>query len=189
MPSAPIVLTMENVKPVETYHVSRIYRDDLHGILISEGDVKSRVERMAGELNDAFANSEPYVTPIMDGSLPFFHDLFYGRRFDRRFRLNTQQLSRYGMSGSTSTQKTQRTGRDLRDIQSRDVLVVEDIVDEGYTLQDYLEELKQHKPNSVQVVALLSKSSRRKVEVPIHFLGFEIPDLFVVGYGLDFKEA
>jgi hypoxanthine phosphoribosyltransferase len=189
MPSQPIVLTEKDVKPVDTYHVSRIYRDDLHGILISEGEVGSRIERMAGELNDAFASTEPYITPIMDGSLKFFHDLFYSRHFDRRFRLNTQQLSRYGMGGATSAQKTQRTGRNLCDIRGRDVLVVEDIVDEGYTMQDYLEELRQHEPNSIQVVALLSKRSRRKAEVPIDFLGFQIPDLFVVGYGLDFKEA
>lgn len=188
MPSEPIIISEKDMKPVNAYHVSRIYRDDLLGILISVGEVKSRVDRMAGELNDHYAGTEPYVTPIMNGSLKFFHDLFYRGHFDRPFQFNMQQLSRYGMEGASSAQKTVRTGKDLAEVRGRDVLVVEDIVDEGYSLRDYLLELHYHGPNSVHVAALLSKPERRQVEVLINFLGFEIPNMFVVGYGLDFME-
>lgn len=154
--------------------------------LIAEADIALRVDALAGEINAFFHGTEKLVVVgLLRGSFIFIADLV--RRLHVPVEIDFIEASSYG--NDTTSSREVRILKDLRgEIEGRDVLVVEDIVDTGHTLSHVLAILATRKPRRLEVCALLSKPSRREVDVPVRWIGFEIPDAFVVGYGIDYAQ-
>lgn len=159
-------------------------REDLAQILISEEEIQARVAEMGAAISADYAGKELVVVGILKGAAMFTADLF--RHITIPASLDFMRITSYAGTRSTGVH---RVLLDLEyELDGKHVLVVEDIVDTGLTVRFLLEYLGTRRPASLKVAALLDKPSRRKVEVPIHYRGFAIPDLFVVGMGLDFNE-
>jgi len=154
-------------------------------VLIAAEVLEQRVAEMAAQINRDYAKSERFIcVGVLKGSVFFLVDLV--KRLDLPVAIDFFQTASYG--GGTSPGEV-RIRKDLDlPVRDADVLLVEDIVDTGYTLRTILDLLRWRGARSVKLCALLDKVSRREVEVPIDYRGFEIEDLFVVGYGLDFAE-
>ncbi len=159
---------------------------DIERVLISETEIQTHVSKLADQISADYAdNGQLVVVGILKGSYIFLADLT--RRLTVPHRVDFMALSSYGQT--TTATGAVRIIMDLRvDIEGRHVLVVEDIIDSGYTLHYLLELLRTRHPASVRSCVLLSKPDRRQIDVEIDYLGFEIPDVWVVGYGLDFAE-
>jgi hypoxanthine phosphoribosyltransferase len=160
---------------------------DLQEILWSEADLQARVRALGAEIARDFPNRAPgreiLVVGVLTGSVLFCADLV--RAIDVHAQLDFIAVSSYG--DRTSSSGVVRLIKDLdRDISGRDVILVEDIVDTGLTLNYLLETLHARQPASLSVCALLDKSAARRCEVPLRYVGFNCPDAFVVGYGLDY---
>jgi hypoxanthine phosphoribosyltransferase len=154
--------------------------------MISAAEIAARVETLAAGINAHFAGTEKLVVVgLLRGSYVFIADL--ARKLDLPVEVDFIEASSYG-----DTMESSREVRILKDLRSPieglDVLVVEDIVDTGHTLKHVLKLLATRKPNRLEVCALLSKPSRREVEIRAKWIGFEIPDEFVVGYGIDYAQ-
>ncbi len=154
--------------------------------MITADEIAARVEVLAAGINAHFAGTEKLVVVgLLRGSYVFIADL--ARKLDLPVEVDFIEASSYG-SGTESSREV-RILKDLRSpIEGLDVLVVEDIVDTGHTLKHVLKLLATRKPNRLEVCALLSKPSRREVEIRARWIGFEIPDEFVVGYGIDYAQ-
>ena len=154
--------------------------------LISAKAIAARVEGLAREISDFYAGTDKLVVVgLLRGSFVFIADLV--RELDLPVEVDFLEVSSYG--NSTESSREVRVLKDLRgEIEGRDVLVVEDIVDTGHTLKRVLEFLATRRPARLEVCALLDKPSRREVEVKAKWVGFEIPDAFVVGYGIDYAQ-
>lgn len=154
-------------------------------VLISEKQIKARIEELGAQIARDYAGRNPLLIGVLKGACLFLSDLM--RAIDIHLGIEFMAISSYGMSTRTSGEV--RILKDLGvPVEGRDILVVEDIVDTGLTLSYLLANLKSRGAASVKLVALLDKLERREREVPIDYLGFQIPDHFVVGYGLDFAE-
>ena len=157
----------------------------MKSILITQDELNVRVLELGRQISDTYRGSVPLLVSILKGGVVFLTDLM--RAVSIPHHIDFLQLSSY--AGRTTTTGTVRLLSDLAtDIAGRDVLIVEDIIDTGLTLNYLLKQLEIRQPQSLRVCALLSKKGVRKVDVPIDFLGFEIPNEFVVGYGLDYEE-
>ena len=154
--------------------------------LISAKAVAARVEGLAREISASFAGTDKLVViGLLRGSFIFIADLV--RELDLPVEVDFLEVSSYG--DATESSREVRILKDLRGkIEGRDVLVVEDIIDTGHTLTRVLEILQTRKPARLEVCALLDKPSRREVAVKARWIGFEIPDAFVVGYGIDYAQ-
>ncbi len=154
--------------------------------LISAKTIAARVEDLASEISAHFADTDKLiVVGLLRGSFVFIADLV--RELDLPVEVDFIEASSYG--NSTESSREVRILKDLRgEIEGRDVLVVEDIVDTGFTLSHVLAILKTRNPKRLAVCALLDKPSRREVDVRATWTGFEIPDEFVVGYGIDYAQ-
>ena len=154
-------------------------------IFIAREQIRQKVAEIAEQIRQDYANKNPLLIGVLKGSFVFLSDLI--RLLDMPLEIDFIRISSYG-SGKESLGKIEITC-DLRTpIRDRDVLVVEDIVDTGLSLSSLLDRLRQEKPASIRLCALLDKPSRRKTPIHIDYLGLTIPDRFVVGYGLDFDE-
>ncbi len=155
-------------------------------VVVGRSDIEAMVDRLASELERDIRGREPVFIGVLKGCVYFFTDLT--RRLSAAMEMDFIQVSSYGRSTTTSGSVV--LVKDITiDVRGRDIYLVEDIVDTGTTLTDVVKLLEARHPRSIQVVSLLSKPSRREVEVEIAFLGTEIDDLFVVGYGLDYGEV
>ena len=154
--------------------------------LISAKAIAARIEEMAAEIGTTFADSKKLVVVgLLRGSFMFIADLV--RELDLPVEVDFIETSSYGDSMHSSREV--RILKDLRgEIKNKDVLVVEDIVDTGHTLQHVIKLLKSREPARLLVCALLDKPARREVDVQADLVGFEIPDEFVVGYGIDYAQ-
>ncbi len=154
--------------------------------LISAKAIAARVEALAKEISTHYADTDKLVVVgLLRGSFIFIADLV--RELDLPVEVDFMEASSYG--NSTVSSREVRILKDLRgEIAGRDVLVVEDIVDTGYTLKHVLEILETRHPRRMEVCALLNKPSRRETEVNARWVGFDIPDEFVVGYGIDYGQ-
>jgi len=170
-------------EPAQTGPDGRAYVIDQ---MISAKSIAARVESLADEIEAHFAGTDKLiVVGLLRGSFVFIADL--ARELKLPVEIDFIEASSYG-AGMKSSREV-RILKDLRgEIEGRDVLVVEDIVDTGFTLHHVLHLLRARKPRRLEVCALLDKPSRREVEVPVRFVGFEIPDEFVVGYGIDYAQ-
>lgn len=154
--------------------------------LISAKAIAARIEALCHEIRREFANTDKLVVVgLLRGSFVFIADLV--RELDLMVEVDFLEASSYG-DGMESTREV-RILKDLRGaIEGRDVLVVEDIVDTGFTLSHVIQLLESRKPARLRTIALLDKPSRREVDVTADWTGFEIPDEFVVGYGIDYAQ-
>ncbi len=157
--------------------------DDATGeILVTSDDLQRRVAELGVEISRDYANRDLVMIGVLKGAIVFMADLM--RHITIPCELDFMAVSSYG--SSTDSSGVVRILKDLdASIEGRDVLIVEDIIDSGLTLQYLLRSLRAREPASLEVCALLTKPERRRVELPTRYVGFEIPNRFVVGYGLD----
>lgn len=154
-------------------------------ILITTQDLNRRIMELGRELSDHYRGRLPLLVSVLKGGVVFLTDLM--RAISIPHHIDFLQLSSY--AGGTESSGTVRLLSDLgTSITNRDVVLVEDIVDTGLTLSYLMKQLEIRSPRSLRVCTLLSKTEARRVQVPIDYLGFEIPNEFVVGYGLDYQE-
>jgi hypoxanthine phosphoribosyltransferase len=160
------------------------WRRDIGRVLISERQIARRVRELSGEIQRDFAGRETVVVSLLSGTVMFLADLM--RRLTLPMRLDFIGVSSYG-PGTTSGELV--FTKELRlDVRGRDVLLVDDILDTGRTLTKVLAKLRALKPRRIKICVLLDKAARRVEPVQADYAGFEIPDYFVVGYGMDFGE-
>ena len=161
--------------------------DDIDEVLIDEAAIQRRVQELGAEISSKYNSGEPLVlVSVLKGSLVFVADLM--RSISRNVVIDVMEVSSYG-GGNTESSGTVRILKDLSGtIEGRDVLIVEDIIDTGLTLNYLTGYLGGKSPRSIRIVTLLNKPARRLVNLNVDWTGFEIPDKFVVGYGLDFGE-
>ena len=154
--------------------------------MISAKAIAARIEELAREIQEEFADAEKLVVVgLLRGSFVFIADLV--RELDMNVEVDFIETSSYGDTMESSREV--RILKDLRgDIEGRDVLLVEDIVDTGHTLAHVLTLLKNRRPHKLRTIALLDKPSRREAPITADWIGFEIPDEFVVGYGIDYAQ-
>jgi hypoxanthine phosphoribosyltransferase len=154
-------------------------------ILVQPDDLKAKVREIGGQISADYAERDLLLVCVLKGAVFFLADLM--RHIDIPCEVDFMAVSSYG--SETDSSGVVRILKDLdRPIAGRDVLIVEDIVDSGLTLQYLLRNLGSRQPASLEVCALLTKPERRKVELPTRYVGFEIPDKFAIGYGLDVAE-
>ena len=158
---------------------------DIQEVLISTEQLRQRVAEMARQITEDYAGRTPIVIGILRGSFIFMADLV--RQLDLPVVLDFMSASSYGAQTMSSGLVDIRL--DLsEDIAGRDVIVIEDILDTGNTLSKIIKELEGRKPASIAICTLLDKPERRKKDIKADYVGFTIPDAFVVGYGLDYDQ-
>lgn len=162
------------------------YKEFLEEILIDADQLQRRIAELGAEISRDYAGKELHLVCILRGGVIFLADLM--RQITLPHTIDFMAVSSYGRGARQSTGHVRITLDLKENIQGRDVLLVEDIVDSGFTIASVLELLATRHPHSMQVCALLDKVERRKIDVPIHYRGFAIPDKFVFGYGLDLDE-
>ena len=157
--------------------------DDLEEILLSEETIKARVKELGLRLTADYAGKDVVVIGILKGAVVFFSDLI--REMDVQMKLDFMGISSYGDAAKTSG--IVRITKDMdTSITDRHLIIVEDIMDSGLTLSHLIRLLRERKPLSIRTVCLLDKPSRRECDITPDYCGFQIPNKFVVGYGLDY---
>ncbi|AYF53814.1 hypoxanthine phosphoribosyltransferase [Clostridium botulinum C] len=160
-------------------------RNDIERVLFSEEELREKVKKMGREISEDYKGKDVILVGILKGSVPFMADLM--KYIEIPCKIDFMDVSSYG--NSTESSGVVRILKDLEfEVEGRDILIIEDIVDTGTTLEYLKTYLKSKNPNSVSVACLLNKPDRRKVEVDVKYLGYEVPDEFLVGYGLDYAE-
>jgi hypoxanthine phosphoribosyltransferase len=159
--------------------------NDLREILFSEAQLRQKARKMGEIITADYQGKDLVLIGILKGAVPFIADLM--RAIDLPLSYDLMAVSSYG--ASTKSTGTVRILKDIElSIEAKDVLIVEDIIDTGLTLQYLRDNLHSRQPRSLKICTLLDKPSRRKVGIKANYNGFEIPDAFVVGYGLDYAE-
>ena len=154
-------------------------------MLIDEGSLRRRVTELGEEISSDYAGRDLLLIGVLKGAVFFMSDLMRGLTIS--CEIDFMAISSYG--DSTDSSGVVRILKDLDiNIEGRDVLVVEDIIDSGLTLSYLMRNLEAREPASLEICALLTKPERREIDVPVRYVGFEIPNRFVIGYGLDFAE-
>jgi hypoxanthine phosphoribosyltransferase len=154
-------------------------------VLIDEERLRARVAELGEEISADYAGREPLLVGVLKGAVFFMADLM--RHLTVPCEVDFMAISSYGVA--TDSSGVVRILKDLEmNIAGRDVLVVEDIIDSGLTLSYLMRNLESREPASLEICALMTKPARREIDVPVRYVGFEIPNRFVVGYGLDFAE-
>ena len=169
----------------ETAGVGAGLEADVSEILIDEDTLKARIGELGEEVSRDYEGRDLLLVGVLKGAVFFMADLM--RELTVPCEIDFMAISSYG--AQTDSSGVVRILKDLDiNIAGRDVLVVEDIIDSGLTLSYLMRNLKARKPASLEVCALLTKPERREIDVPVRYVGFEIPNKFVIGYGLDFAE-
>ncbi len=160
-------------------------RKSVREILISEEQLEKRIAELGKSMTKDYEGKNLFVVGVLKGANIFMSDLI--RKIDLPMHMDFMAVSSYGMS--TESSGTVRILKDLDfSIEGKDVLIVEDIIDSGLTLKYLTRILMERKPSSLKICTLLDKPDRRKVDLEIDYIGFKIPDAFIVGYGIDFAE-
>lgn len=154
-------------------------------VLISEADVDARIEELGKKISEDYAGKQVHLICVLKGSVFFMCEL--AKRITVPVSMDFMSVSSYG--DGTASSGVVRIAKDLDEtLEGKDVLVIEDIIDSGRTLSYLLDVLAKRRPNSMKLCTLLDKPDRRVCEVNVDYVGFEIPDEFVVGYGLDYAQ-
>ena len=155
-------------------------------VLVASEDIQAKVRELGERITGDYREDKLLLVGILRGAVVFLSDLM--RHLELPCEIDFMEVSSYGTS--TQSSGVVRILKDLQeDITGRHVLIVEDIIDTGLTLSYLRRSLLQRKPASLEICALLSKPSRRRVELEVKYLGFEVPDVFVIGYGIDYAGA
>lgn len=159
---------------------------DVQEVLIPSDEIQAKLRELGERITADYRGEKPLLIGVLRGAILVMSDLM--RNIDLQCEIDFMDISSYG--SGTSSSGVVRILKDLEeDITGRRVLIVEDIIDTGLTLSYLLRSLQARKPASLDICSLLSKPSRRRVELDVKYLGFEVPDEFVVGYGLDYAGA
>ena len=159
---------------------------DIGEVLLSEDQIQAKVAELGARISLDLAGQKLTLVSVLKGSLPFMADLM--RAIDLPLRIDLMEVSSYG-GATTESSGLVRILKDLSSsIEGEDVLIVEDIIDTGLTLNYLVRYLRGKNPKSLRICTLLDKPARRLVEIEVDYTGFTIPDQFVVGYGLDYGE-
>jgi len=162
-----------------------ILDEDIEAVVVSADEIEAKIVELAARIDADYADREPLLVGVLKGAVIFMSDL--SRQLSRPSTMEFMACSSYGSAATSSG--VVRILKDLdRDITGRDILIVEDVIDSGLTLSWLLKNLQARNPASVEVVALLRKPDAFKIAVPVRYVGFEIANEFVVGYGLDYAE-
>ena len=160
--------------------------EDVGEVLVTEAQIQARVAELGAEISADYAGRKLTLVSVLKGSLPFMADLM--RAITVPVRIDLMEVSSYG-GATTESSGLVRILKDLSaSIEGEDVLICEDIIDTGLTLNYLVRYLGGKKPASLRICTLLDKPARRLVEINVDYTGFTIPDQFVVGYGLDYNE-
>lgn len=158
---------------------------DIQEILYSEEQLRGRIKEIGEQISRDYKGKELLLVGILKGSVMFMSDLL--KEITIPCQMDFMAVSSYGMSSTSSG--IVRILKDLDyEIEGKNVLVIEDIIDSGTTLKYLMKYLKSRNPESVEIACLLNKPDRRKVELDVKYLGYDVPDYFLVGYGLDYAE-
>ena len=160
-------------------------KNDIQEVLFSEQQLADKVAELGARISADYAGKDPLIVSVLKGSYVFMADLT--RRISIPCNVDFMAVSSYG-AGTKTTGEVQIIKDIGSKIDGRHLIIVEDILDSGVTLSFLMKVLKARRAASIRLCTLLSKPERRKVDVPVDYLGFEIPDAFVVGYGLDYAE-
>lgn len=162
-----------------------LYTEDLSSVLYTKEQIAERVATLGAQISADYDGKEVVLIGVLNGAITFLADLM--RQISVPVSMDLVAISSYG--SYTSTSGVVRIMKDLDEsVESKHILIVEDIVDTGLTLNYLIDYMRSRNPASVKVVAMLSKPSRHKVKVHVDYLGFTVPDEFVVGYGLDYAQ-
>ena len=160
-------------------------RDDMERILLTEEEIRERVSALGAEITRDYAGKDPLFVGVLKGCFVFMADLI--RQVDLPSAMDFMVVSSYG--AGTSTTGAVEIIKDLsQDIEGKDLVIVEDILDTGVTLHYLTRYLRNRNPASIAIATLLDKPERRRADVHAKYIGFTVPDAFVVGYGLDYAE-
>ena len=160
-------------------------RNDLQETLVSKEEIQATVARLGAEISRDYEGKNPILITVLKGAFIFMADLC--RAITVPCTMDFMSVSSYG--GGTTTSGTIRIRKDLDvNIEGQDVIIVEDILDSGVTLSNLIELLQTRNPASMRLVTLFDKPDRRKADVTIDYCGMQVPDAFIVGYGLDYAE-
>jgi hypoxanthine phosphoribosyltransferase len=160
-------------------------KEDIKEVLLTESQIRDKIREIAKQISKDYKDKNPILVGILKGSVIFLSDLM--KEIDIPCTMDFMAVSSYG--NSTESTGIVKIIKDLdSSIQGENVIIVEDIIDTGVTLSYLRNYLKARNPNSIEIVTLLNKPSRRKVEIIPKYCGFSVPDYFLVGYGLDFAE-
>lgn len=162
-----------------------MYNSDIEKILVSNAEIAKRADEIAAQINADYKGKPILVVGILRGASIFLADIF--KRLEGDVELDFMSLSSYG-NGTNSSGEVKMI-KDLSEpVDGKNILIIEDIIDTGITLSYLIKVLEARNPESIKLCALLDKPSRRKVQLKGDYIGFEIPDEYVVGYGLDYAE-
>jgi hypoxanthine phosphoribosyltransferase len=162
------------------------YREFLDHILIAEDVLQKRIAELGAQISADYRDEDLLLVCILRGGITFMVDLM--RKVSIPHGMDCMAISSYGVGARESTGNVRVTFDLQTNIQGRNVLIVEDIIDSGHTIAAVTQLLESRNPKSLKICALLDKAERREVVVPIHYRGFEIPNEYVFGYGLDIDE-
>lgn len=158
---------------------------DIKEFLYTEEQIAEKVKEIGKKVSEDYEGRDLVLVGILKGSIPFIADLI--RKITIPCTMDFMAVSSYG--SSTESSGVVRILKDLDfEIENKDVLIVEDIIDSGTTLSYLLDYLKRRNPSSINIACLLNKPSRRKSKIAVKYVGYEVPDYFLVGYGLDYAE-
>ena len=158
---------------------------DIEKVLLTEEQIVKRVKEIGNEISNDYKGKDLLIVGILKGSVMFASELI--KNVTVPTEIDFMAVSSYGNSSETTG--VVRILKDLdHSIEGKDIIIVEDIIDSGITLDYLLKYLKARKANSIEIVTLLTKPARRKVDIYVKYCGFEVPDEFLVGYGLDYAE-
>lgn len=158
---------------------------DIARVLLTEKEIQNRVKELGAKITADYRDKNLLLVAILNGSVVFLSDLM--RQIDIPLHIDFMKVSSYGSSARTSG--VVKIVKDLdRDIANFDVLIVEDIIDSGVTLSHLYQMFQNRGPSSIKICCLLNKPDRRTADIAVDYVGFDIPDEFVVGYGLDYAE-
>lgn len=160
-------------------------KKEIESVLFSEEDIDRVCREIGGQLTEEYEGKFPLVVGVLKGAMPFMADLI--KRIDTHLEVDFMDVSSYG-SGMRSSGEV-KIVKDLdTKVEGRDLLIIEDIIDSGLTLSYLVDLFKYRKANSVKIVTLLDKPANRSAKIKADIVGFEVPDKFVVGYGLDYNQ-
>ena len=160
-------------------------KNDIKEVLLTENDLANKISQIGKSISKDYEGRELILIGVLKGSVMFMADLM--KKIEIPCSMDFMAVSSYG--NSTKSTGVVRILKDLDfEIEGKDVLIVEDIIDTGVTLKYLVEYLKARKPNSLEICSLLNKQDRRKVDISAKYIGFEVPDFFLVGFGLDYAE-
>lgn len=163
---------------------AKLYQD-LERVLITKEEIHEAVKKLGQQITEDYAGKEPLMVCILKGAVMFYNDLI--REIDLPVTMEFMAISSYGNSTKTSGVVNIRKDMDV-DVTGRDIIIVEDIVDSGMTLSYLKKVLETRNAASIRIATLLNKPARRRIDLDVEYYCFNIPDAFVVGYGLDYAE-